>query len=174
MGTHLTNPDLSFIPPLRTKRAAKRKPVVTYRHDVKGLYYEARKKMWAINYPNCPYYDSDWPPVGASNGLTRAIINFLVWSGHNADRTGTQGRMIKVNGQYKRIPSANRRGTADVSSTINVRGFGLSVKWEIKINMDKPSTDQLKEQAKEQSAGGKYFFVKTFDDFFDHYNSLFI
>ncbi len=153
------------IPPLRTPRKAKPKVVTTSRYDLKKLYYDARRVMFAKQYPGSPYYDSDFPVITKSNGLTMAIINFLCWSGHNADRTSTQGRMIKVHGQYKRIHSANRKGTSDITATIK----GRSVKLEIKIGKDKPSPEQLKEQAREQAAGGVYIFIHSFDEFFDFY-----
>ena len=50
------------------------------------------------------------PVVTKSNGLTTFIINFLNWSGYRATRINTMGRQI--NGKF--IPSATRKGTADI------------------------------------------------------------
>jgi hypothetical protein len=120
-----------------------------------------------------------WPKVSTSNGLTKFIVNYINWSGGNATRINTSGRMIDttVRGsgtqrfRVKRwIKSTTRRGTADVSSTI----MGLSVKWEIKVGKDKPSREQLDEQRREQAAGGRYFFVKTPEEFFILYDNLFV
>lgn len=156
--------------PVRPPRKPKaRKPAVTSTRDLKGLYYGARRewfvRKYKASYADGGYYDSPFPKIQTSNGLTMAIINFLNWSGHNADRTGTQGRMIKVNGQYKRISSANRKGTSDISATIK----GRAIKLEIKIGKDKPSTEQLQEQERERSAGGVYEFIHSFDEFFEWY-----
>jgi hypothetical protein len=46
--------------------------------------------------------------------------------------------------------------------------------WEIKIGDDKPSEHQLREKQREEMAGGKYFFVKTTQDFLEKYDSLFV
>lgn len=161
--------DFSFIQPLRKPYVKKPKRIITSKYDPKKLYYDARRVMFEQTYPEAhsrgEYYNSTFPKIQTSNGLTMAIINFLNWSGHNADRTGTQGRMIKVNGQYKRISSANRKGTSDISATIK----GLAVKLEIKIGNDTPSKEQLREQDKERAAGGVYEFIHSFDEFFDWY-----
>lgn len=160
---------LANLPPLR-KSPVKRKPVVQGVYDLRKLYYDARRVMFEREYPQSfaqgGYYDSPFPKVNTSNGLTMAIKNFLNWSGYNADRTGTQGRMIKdKRGNYKRITSANRKGTSDISATLK----GKSVKLEIKIAPDKPSAEQLKEQIRERSAGGVYEFIYSFDEFFSWY-----
>lgn len=132
-----------------------------------------------VFYADGHYAPPTWPKVTTSNGLTRAIINFIIWSGGNADRCSTVGRLVdktvKVEGgrtmQVKRmITSSNRRGSADVTSTIR----GRSVKWEIKIGNDRPSKEQLGEQAREEYAGGGYIFVKTFEEFLYEYDKLII
>lgn len=155
--------------PVRGPRKPRKPKPTPGRYDLKKLYYDARRVMFEQTYPEAhsrgEYYNSTFPKIQTSNGLTMAIINFLNWSGHNADRTGTQGRMIKVNGQYKRISSANRKGTSDISATIH----GRAVKLEIKSGKDTPSPDQLKEQSRERAAGGVYEFIHSFDEFFDWY-----
>jgi hypothetical protein len=98
------------------------------------------------------------PVVAKSNGLTTFIINFLNWSGYRATRINTMGRQI--NGKF--IPSATRKGTADISATIK----GRSVMIEIKTGKDKPRPEQLAEQQRERQAGGIYEFVHTPEEFF--------
>lgn len=160
-----------LLPPLRQPRKPKvKQAIVPGKYDLKKLYYDARRMMFEKEYPEAwkagGYYDSVFPKITTSNGLTMAIINFLLWSGHNADRTGTQGRMIKdKSGNYKRIPSANRKGTSDIAATIK----GRAVKLELKIGKDKPSVEQLKEQGRERKAGGVYEFIHSFEEFFDWY-----
>lgn len=163
--------DFAWIPPLRPPRKPRKVTVqAPCKYDHRKLYYDARRVMYErelpVVYADGGYYDSPFPKVNTSNGLTMAIINYLNWTGWNADRTGTQGRMIKDKaGNYKRIPSANRKGTSDVSATIK----GRSVKLEIKIGRDKPSEEQLREQIRERNAGGVYEFIHNFDEFFDWY-----
>ena len=105
----------------------------------------------------------NYPCVTKANGLTLAIENYLLWSGHRCTRVNVTGRVI--NGRH--IFSSTRKGSSDLSSTIR----GRSVMWEIKIGNDKPSPHQLKEQALEREAGGEYFFVKTIHEFFDIYDN---
>lgn len=104
------------------------------------------------------------PKVNKANGLTQFICNFINWSGGRATRVSSAGRFVA--GKY--IYSTTRKGTADISSTIN----GRSVMWEVKVGKDKPSEHQLKEQAKEQAAGGLYHFVHTPEEFFYLYDLI--
>ena len=118
-----------------------------------------------------------FPNVDKANGLTTFICNFLNWSGHRATRISSSGRLIDSPQRMdsgislmtkKWISGSTRRGSSDISSTIN----GRSVMWEVKIGSDKPSEYQLKEQQREEAAGGKYFFVKTPDEFFEMYDKI--
>ena len=104
------------------------------------------------------------PIVTKSNGLTTFIINFLNWSGYRATRINTMGRQI--NGKF--IPSATRKGTADISATVK----GKSVMIEIKVGKDKPRPEQLAEQQRERNAGGIYEFVSTPEGFFLIFDTL--
>jgi hypothetical protein len=104
------------------------------------------------------------PVVTKSNGLTTFIINFLNWSGYRATRINTMGRQI--NGKF--IPSATRKGTADISATVK----GKSVMIEIKVGKDKPRPEQLVEQQRERQAGGIYEFVHTPEEFFLLFDKL--
>lgn len=104
------------------------------------------------------------PVVTKSNGLTTFIINFLNWSGYRATRINTMGRQI--NGKF--IPSATRKGTADISATVK----GKSVMIEIKVGADRPRPEQLAEQQRERNAGGIYEFVSTPEGFFLIFDTL--
>lgn len=129
------------------------------------------------------YLATNFPKVGTSNGLQTFIINYINWSGYRATRINVAGRLIDQPQRQesgivlltkKYMPSTTRRGTADVSSTIRINGIGASVMWEIKVGKDKASEAQLKEQEREQRAGGYYFFVKDPEQFFEIYDSLFV
>lgn len=146
-------------------------------------YEIAYRLMQSREYPSATkdfgFVTTKYPDVRKANGLTLAICNFLNWSGHRATRINTQGQMMteKYRGRvinYGFRPTTTRKGTADISATIKVNGIGRSVMWEVKIGSDKPSVQQLEEQKREISAGGYYFFVKSIDEFFDQFDSLFV
>jgi hypothetical protein len=112
-----------------------------------------------------------------ANGLTKMVIEFLLWNGHRATRIASSGRIIKAPQRQesgislltsKYIPGTTRKGTADVSATIK----GRSCMFEIKVGNDKASEYQLKEQALERSAGGQYEFIKTFEQFLEWYDTF--
>lgn len=118
------------------------------------------------------------PKVATANGLTQAIVNYINWTGNRATRINVQGRLVEGSmttetgttlSKKKWIKSSTRKGTADISSTIN----GRSAMWEIKIGSDRPSEAQLKEQARERKSGGVYEFIKTIEQFFEVYDRLF-
>lgn len=135
-------------------------------------YRDAHAAWHAIKYPaaNASFGSPPpiWPEVRKSNGLTRMILNFLLWSGHRATRITTAGRMIGKPGKQYYIPGTTRRGTADISATIN----GRSVMLEIKCGDDVASEYQLREQELERKAGGVYEFVHNPDEFFLFYDLI--
>lgn len=144
----------------------------------KQRYQVAHEQWFKIQYPNAYkdgyYLEPKNPKVDTANGLTTFICNFLSWMNHRATRINVSGRLVdgvekqpsgaKV-GVKKWIPSSTRKGTADISATIN----GRSVMIEIKVGRDKPRPDQLAEQIRERNAGGIYEFIGTPDEFFDLY-----
>lgn len=148
----------------------------------KKRYLDAHRQHAEQNYPNVCKDDLYSPPVlpkiNTANGLTTAIVNYINWTGNRATRINVQGRLVEGEhttesgatfAKKKWIKSSTRKGTADISSTIN----GKSAMWEIKIASDKPSEAQLKEQERERKAGGIYEFIKTIDQFFEVYDRLF-
>jgi hypothetical protein len=161
--------EFDWIPPIRVKMNAKHK-AIAMPDWCKKRYQDAHDKSFSdIIKKDGLNFNAKIPDTNKANGLTQAVIKFLNWSGHNADRTSTQGRMIRVNGVYKRISSANRKGTSDISVTMK---GGRSAKLEIKIKPDKPSIDQLKEQAREQAVGGCYEFIYSFENFILWYDNF--
>jgi hypothetical protein len=134
----------------------------------KQRYNAAHLRWQEITYPQAfkagYTHDPAMPVVTKANGLTNFICNYLNWSGHRATRINVSGRKVKD----KWIRSTTRKGTADISATIN----GKSVMIEIKIGRDKPSLDQLAEQIKERNAGGIYEFISSVDEFFILYDSI--
>lgn len=117
------------------------------------------------------------PDTRKANGLTRFIINYILWTGGRATRISSAGRIIQAPQRQpsgislmtrKYIPGQTRRGAADISSTI----AGRSVMWEVKVGRDKPSEYQTREQELEHKAGGEYFFTHDPEEFFSQYDSL--
>lgn len=124
-----------------------------------------------------PYTDN------TSNGLTKAILDFLKFKGHYANRINTQGQA-----RIKKIPrfdifsgksydvekitwtkGTTRTGTPDIDAII----YGRSVKIEVKIGRDKMSQEQLKEQVRIESSGGLYFIAHDMPAFMEWYHQMF-
>lgn len=123
-----------------------------------------------------------------ANGLTKCIVDFLNLSGHQAERIRSEGRMVdntkqytdilghrKTIGSIKYIKASSQNGTADISATIkvNVMGqiVGIACKWEVKMR-DKQSDAQKQYEARITEAGGKYFLVHNWKEFFSQYQSV--
>ncbi|MCF8307852.1 MAG: hypothetical protein K9I68_02470 [Bacteroidales bacterium] len=133
------------------------------------------------NYPNVPDRAIPAPRYEdkTANGLTRCIIDYIKFSGGQAERISNTGRKIsqkktftdvignkRVIGQDKWIRSNMTAGTADVSAIIN----GRSVKIEVKIGKDRQSPEQREYQKQVEAAGGLYIVAKSFEDFIKKLN----
>jgi hypothetical protein len=101
-----------------------------------------------------------------ANDLTNAIIAFLRFNGHQAERISVVSR--KVNGKY--VFSNMQRGSADIAAVL--APAGLSIKIEVKIKYDKQSEYQKKYQQQVEAAGGLYFIAKSFEEFYHWYESI--
>lgn len=157
----------------------------------KTLLNELHIKVQQLKFPSFPlhclppYKHSD----NSTNGLTNCVIDFLNYSGHQAERINTTGRMLNKKkkftdvvgfsreiGSMQYIPGTGTKGSADISSTISVlidgKKYGLSVKWEIKFKKDIQSDYQKKYENKIKESGGYYFIVRNFDEFIEIYNEF--
>jgi len=134
-------------------------------------------------HPDIPEYARFVKPYSdkTANELTRAIIDFLNFSSHQAERISVTGRYIdnskvvsdtlgfkKKIGSGKWIRSSMQKGSSDISCIINSK----SVKIEIKIGRDKQSEAQKQYQKGVEMAGGKYWLIRNFDEFLNYYNTL--
>jgi hypothetical protein len=103
-----------------------------------------------------------------ANGLTKAVVDFLNFSGHFATRINNQGTWVsdkfKKGGGFYR-PSTQVKGIADIDALIK----GYKVAIEIKIGADRQSPAQKEYQERIERAGGYYWIVKDFDSFFEMY-----
>lgn len=115
-----------------------------------------------------------------ANGLTRCIIDWLRFNGHQAERVSSTGRPIDqrktftdVTGRQRQIgrlrwvPGTSRKGTADISATIN----GRSAKIEVKVGRDRQSEAQRQYQNEVEAAGCIYLIVRTFEEFYQWYKT---
>jgi hypothetical protein len=116
-----------------------------------------------------------------ANGLTKAIVDFLNLSGHQAERINTTGRYVDGSKTYtdtlghtrkigsgKWIKGTTTRGSADISSIIK----GYSVKIEVKIGNDRQSDHQKEYEEAVKNAGGQYWIAKDFDTFIFYYETF--
>jgi len=110
------------------------------------------------------YCEPKYPDVKKSGGLTLMICNYINWMGYRATRISTTGRQL--GGKW--IYGTTRKGTADISATIN----GKAIMIEIKVGKYRASEHQLKEQAKERAAGGIYEFISTPEQFFELFDRV--
>lgn len=131
-------------------------------------------------YPNFPEYAIAPKKYTdkTANGLTRCIIDFLRYTGAQAERINNTGRMIdnretvsnvigtiKTIGSVKWVYGSGTRGTADISATIQ----GRSVKCEIKIGNDRQSEHQKQYQRSIEQSGGLYVIARDFEGFINWY-----
>jgi len=134
------------------------------------------KKTYPAAYKDGHYCLPTIPKIKSANGLTKFILNFIKWDGFRATRISSSGRWIeeknsqghKIIGSGKFIAGTTRKGTADISCTIQ----GKSVMIEIKVGNDKPSEFQLREQQLEHTSGGIYEFISTPENFFELYDKI--
>lgn len=118
-------------------------------------------------FPNVPEFALPKPKFSDkdSNGLTHCIIEYLRLNKHYATRINTQGQYSE---KLKRwIKGNTTKGTADIHACIDGRHASI----EIKIGRDTQSDLQKKTQIAIEKAGGLYFVARTFESFYDWYNS---
>lgn len=147
---------------------------------MKGLEHLKRLKLQdqRAKYPSLPERALPKPRYSdrTANGLTKCIIDFLNLKGFQAERVSNTGRRIdqrqkvtdaigktQVIGSVKWIKGSGRKGTADVSATIQ----GRAVKIEVKIGKDRLSKHQKAYKAEIEKAGGLYVVAKDFQSFYE-------
>lgn len=116
-----------------------------------------------------------------TNGLTKAIIEWINLNDYQAERINSMGRRIdkrkkvkdvmgneRLIGSVKWVKSNTQTGTADISATIK----GKSVKVEVKCKATGDnylSPEQKIYQKKIEQAGGVYVVARTFQGFYEWY-----
>lgn len=151
---------------------------------------ELKTESLKAKYPNIPPHAIPIPTYSdkSANGLSKMVCDMLTLLGHEAHpvkNTGTPRIEYGIKdevfnrGTPKKITwtAGNiKKGIADISSTIKINikshTIGLHVEWEIKIGKDYQKIDQKNHEADVKAAGGEYFIIKTFDDFYNKYLQL--
>lgn len=154
------------LPPYRIARKVKQRPDPIPQH-CKDRYQQAHELNFKTEYPSAypdKYFQPVMPDVRKSGGLQNAIIKFLTWNGWYANRINTTGRKIGD----KWITGSTKKGTADLHLIIK----GVHISAEVKIGSDKMSEDQHLEKLRVEKAAGKYWIIKTFDDFLDQFDNF--
>lgn len=136
-----------------------------------------------MKYPIVPEFAIPKPKynVKTTNGLTKAIIDYLRFKGCQAERISSMGRVIdsrkvvtdvvgrkRTIGSMIYIPTTGQKGTADISATIK----GRSVKIEVKYGKDKLSKCQKEYQKQIEASGGIYYVARTFELFHKWFHNL--
>lgn len=146
---------------------------------MQSLHYAKMREQ----YPSMPEHGM---PVkkyndNSANALTKCIIDFLTFSGFQAERINTMGRYVDNSktvtdvlgnnrkiGSGKYIKGTGTKGSADISATIK----GRSVKIEVKYGKDRQSEYQKKYQEDIEKAGGIYIIARDFDTFKEWYDNF--
>lgn len=124
-----------------------------------------------------PYTDK------TTNGLTKAIIDWLTYSGHYSNRINTQGQArikkipryslvsgrIEYTDKVEYTKSMTAKGTPDLDCIIN----GQPVKIEVKAGKDRIRDEQTIQGNRIIAAGGVYFIAKNMQQFVDWYKKHF-
>ena len=142
--------------------------------DLQHAYACSRTKMQPDYVVRTKYIDT------TANGLTKCVIDYINFSGGQAERISNTGRYIdesrivtdvlgnrKKIGTGKYIKGTGTNGTADISATFK----GKSIKIEIKMK-DKQSEVQKEYQQAIERAGGIYFICHNFDEFLEKFNTF--
>jgi hypothetical protein len=142
--------------------------------DLQHVYACSRTKMPTDYVVRTKYIDT------TANGLTKCVIDYINFSGGQAERISNTGRYIdesrivtdvlgnrKKIGSGKYIKGTGTNGTADISATFK----GKSIKIEIKMK-DKQSEAQKEYQQAIERAGGIYFICHNFDEFLEKFNTF--
>lgn len=124
--------------------------------------------------------------ANSANSLTQCILKYIKIMGGHAERISTTGRMIdksrevtNVLGHHYKIggmswiPGTGQKGSADISAIVRTAS-GVTIPWriEVKWGKDKIRPDQITYSEQVKAAGGHYSIVKTFDDFYEQYQTL--
>lgn len=130
-----------------------------------------------------------YPKVTSSNGLRRALCNFMEWEGHHLEPTNNMGRPIQkfypkmslVTGQVHQVPGriewqkgSGAVGSSDAKGHINKKGhqYAIPLYVEIKYGKDQQSDEQEEYEERINNSGGVYIIIKNIDSFLLWYDNF--
>jgi hypothetical protein len=152
-------------------------------HSAISKLVELKKQHYRSEYPNMPEHTLPTPKYSdkTANGLTKCVIDFITLSGGMAERISNTGRYVDGRVEYtdvlghtrefgsvKWIKGSGTLGTADISAVVN----GKTIKIEIKIGKDRQSEHQKKYQESVERAGGEYWIVCNFEEFYNRFLNI--
>lgn len=106
-----------------------------------------------------------------TNGLTNAIMDYLKYNQHYANRINCMGVMRLIDGKMRHTHSSTRKGVADIHAIIN--GKHCSIEIKCKATKDRLSDYQIRERQLVENAGGFYFVATDMESFIEWYKSNF-
>jgi len=116
----------------------------------------------------------------SAKALTKSIIDFLTFSGFQAERINTMGKRIDKTktvdtvlgrrqiGGVSWIKGTGTKGSADISAVVK----GKAIKIEVKYGKDRQSEYQKEYQQAIETAGGVYVIAKDFDSWYEWFNEF--
>ena len=105
--------------------------------------------------------------------LTGNYASIIEVRGQRIDKRKTYTDAIgqtKTIGSVEFIGSGMRKGLADIKAIINGKPIDIELKRIYKKGKDRQSEAQKAEQAKIERAGGEYWVVSSFEDFYEKFN----
>lgn len=124
-------------------------------------------------YPNVPAVCIPKPDYTdkTTNGLTKMIMDYVKFRGGMAKRVNVVGRQIKAkSGKQIWIPSSTVKGAADLSIIYNGRALEVEVKCAATHDRMRPK--QVEYANRVAMAGGLYFVARTFDEFYEWFQTI--
>jgi hypothetical protein len=156
-----------------------------WKKEYKVLGLADLKRRHPVFYADSPDVEKliRYPKVKTANGLTYAILKFLEWKGHYANRISTQGqanikKMPRFNifsGQMQYLEKVEwthgntKIGTPDITAIV----YGRAVWIEVKAGNDRMSVAQEKQRTNIQNAGGVYYIARDMQEFYTWYYDMF-
>ena len=104
-------------------------------------------------------------PQNATNDTTNAIIRYLHLNRCFAKRVNTSGIPIMKDSKVMAWRKSKSKGAADIRAICK----GYSIDVEVKTKDDKQSGDQKVFEQEVKMAGGEYWAVGTFDEFYEKF-----
>lgn len=157
--------------------------------------YRLSHNEWCKNKSPAFFYASGgksmkvpYPKITSSNGLRRAICNFMQWEGHHLEPTNNMGRPVQ-----RKVPKFNllagkveylfggiewqkgsgMTGSSDAKGHISRKNdYAIPLYVEIKYGKDTQSHEQIEYEQKINDTGGIYIVVKTIQGWFLWYDAF--